>query len=56
MGIMRCSAYSAVVGRPLFVEEDEEGRKGSAIGHFEEKLFKLKDGMKVRFSFQPWLA
>jgi hypothetical protein len=41
---MRCSGFSAVKGRKLLDDGDGEG---SAEEHFEEKLFKIKDRMKV---------
>ena len=39
---MRCSAYSAVVGRPLVGGED-----GDAIAHFHDKLLKLAGMMRT---------
>lgn len=44
IGIMRCSAFGAVKGRLLV--DDGEG-EGSSEAHFEEKLFLIKDRMKV---------
>ena len=45
VGIMRCSAFSGAKGRILL---DEGDGKGSAEGHFDEKLLKIRDRMKVR--------
>lgn len=54
IGIMRCAAYSAKVNRPLYIPpnnpkmdpvppaEQAEGYNGSAVGHFYEKLLKIK--------------
>lgn len=54
IGIMRCAAYSAKVSRPLYIPpnnpamdpvppaEQAEGYNGSAVGHFYEKLLKIK--------------
>lgn len=61
-GIARCFAYSGAIKRPFYTEADrdikygisaEEYNKqtekngGSAIGHFYEKLFSLKNLMKT---------
>ncbi|KAK4686915.1 uncharacterized protein P7C73_g3197, partial [Tremellales sp. Uapishka_1] len=45
VGIMRCSAFSAVRGTVLVGEAKGEGK--SAEGHFYEKLVKVKDWMKT---------
>ncbi|CCF52576.1 hypothetical protein NDA11_000225 [Ustilago hordei] len=54
IGIMRCAAYSAKVGRTLYVPpanakmdpnppaEQGEGWNGSAVGHFYEKLLRIR--------------
>ncbi|CDW99375.1 hypothetical protein [Sporisorium scitamineum] len=54
IGIMRCAAYSCKVNRPLYIPpnnprmdpvppaEQAEGYNGSAVGHFYEKLLKIK--------------
>lgn len=54
IGIMRCAAYSVKVNRPLYIPpnnkqddprppaEQAEGYNGSAVGHFYEKLLKVK--------------
>lgn len=48
IGIMRCAAFSAVKSRTLVQLDDDKDGKGSAEAHFEEKLFLVKDRMKVR--------
>jgi uncharacterized protein len=40
-GILRCAAFSGSRNIPLYVAEEEETYK-SAVGHFEDKLFKLE--------------
>jgi uncharacterized protein len=41
-GIMRCSAYSAIVNRPLYAtKEDGEIDPRCSIEHYHEKLLKL---------------
>lgn len=61
IGIARCFAYSGAKNRPLYIESDRhlkfddsnlncykyEGGSGSALSHFYEKLFKIKDMMKT---------
>lgn len=54
IGIMRCAAYSCKVNRPLYIPpsnpsmdpvppaEQAEGYNGSAVGHFYEKLLKIR--------------
>lgn len=42
---MRVSAYSGAKGRVLI----EDGSGPSAEGHFDEKLLKIRDRMKVSF-------
>jgi uncharacterized protein len=44
---MRCAAFSGVKGRLLL---DDDTGEGSAEGHFEEKLLRIRDRMKVRFT------
>ncbi|SCV73843.1 BQ2448_6273 [Microbotryum intermedium] len=48
-GIMRCSAYSAMTNRPLYVppKADDPEAKGCAIQHFHDKLFKLQGMIKT---------
>ncbi|GAA6048362.1 hypothetical protein JCM3770_000968 [Rhodotorula araucariae] len=55
-GIMRCSAYSALTNRPLYVPPStpaspspaaERAAGDSAIDHFHDKLFKLEAMMKT---------
>ncbi|CAO1614599.1 unnamed protein product [Jaminaea pallidilutea] len=50
IGVMRCSAYSAVVSRPLVVDaRDAEAAEaeGSALAHFHDKLLKIR-GSRLR--------
>lgn len=62
VGIARCFAYNGATKRPFYTEADRpikygisaeeynrqtENNGGSAVGHFYEKLFKLKDLMKT---------
>ena len=54
IGILRCAAYSCKVNRPLYIPpnnakmdpvppaEQAEGYNGSAVGHFYEKLLKIR--------------
>jgi uncharacterized protein len=42
-GITRCFAYSGAIKRPFY----QKANSGTALGHFYEKLFKLKDLMKT---------
>ncbi|KAJ6576724.1 hypothetical protein DFH09DRAFT_1361602 [Mycena vulgaris] len=46
-GIMRCSAYSAAVNRPLHVPADDPRVKDSAIQHFYDKLVLIRDRLKT---------
>lgn len=41
VGVLRCAAYSGVTGRELV------GGETSAVGHFHDKLLKIRDYMKV---------
>lgn len=45
VGIVRTIEYGASVGQPFFVAEDAEGPSG--VGHFYEKLFKLRELMNT---------
>ncbi len=62
VGIARCFAFSGAMKRPFYTEADRQAKTeitaeeynkqaerggGSAVGHFYEKLFKLKDMMKT---------
>ena len=62
VGIARCFAFNGAMERPFYTESDRQTNAGitadeynkqaetgggSAIGHFYEKLFKLKDMMKT---------
>ena len=44
-GIFRCAAFSGIRNIPLYLDETDEGYKKSAVGHFEDKLFKLEHMM-----------
>ncbi|SDA01520.1 BZ3500_MvSof-1268-A1-R1_Chr10-1g02748 [Microbotryum saponariae] len=52
-GIMRCSAYSAMTNRPLYVtatstkNENTQAANDCAIQHFHDKLFKLEGMIKT---------
>jgi uncharacterized protein len=60
-GITRCFAYSGAIKRPFYQKSEQfntemtaeeynrqtEANRGTALGHFYEKLFKLKDLMKT---------
>lgn len=46
VGVMRCAAFSGAKGRKL-VGEEGDGVDSSAEGHFHDKLFLIKDRMKV---------
>lgn len=46
---MRCAAYSAAVGRSLHIPPpvSQEDLDATAIGHFHDKLLKIRDRMKT---------
>jgi len=44
-GIFRCAAFSGSRNIPLYLPEDDEMYKKSAVGHFEDKLFRLENMM-----------
>ena len=44
-GIFRCAAFSGSRNIPLYLADDDEMYRKSAIGHFEDKLFKLESMM-----------
>jgi len=44
-GIFRCAAFSGNRNIPLYVSEDDELYRNSAVGHFDGKLFKLENMM-----------
>lgn len=46
-GIMRCSAFSCVANRPLYVPPEDHTFDQSAIGHFHDKLLKVKEWLKT---------
>ncbi len=47
IGILRAAAYGSSVGRPLYNPNNWED-PGTTIGHFYEKLLKLKDTMNTQ--------
>jgi len=44
-GIFRCAAFSGSRNIPLYLDEDDKMYRKSAIGHFEDKLFRLESMM-----------
>ncbi|KAH7341233.1 hypothetical protein B0J17DRAFT_693671 [Rhizoctonia solani] len=46
-GIMRVSAYSAAVNRPLHTPPDDPQDSHTAIQHFHDKLLHIKDRLKT---------
>jgi uncharacterized protein len=49
LGIMRCSAYSVVVNRPLYATTDEgEIDPGCSIEHYHSKLLKLQGMLRTK--------
>jgi len=44
-GIFRCAAFSGSRNIPLYLENDDPMYLKSAVGHFEDKLFRLEDMM-----------
>ncbi|EUC57644.1 metal-dependent phosphohydrolase, putative [Rhizoctonia solani AG-3 Rhs1AP] len=46
-GIMRASAYSAAVNRPLHTPPDDSQVSESAVQHFHDKLLHIKDRLKT---------
>jgi len=44
-GVFRCAAFSGSKNMPLYLPRNDEGYRESAIGHFEDKLFKLEHMM-----------
>lgn len=47
VGIMRCSAFSCAKNLPLFTPLSDERYQESAIAHFHDKLFKIKEHLKT---------
>ena len=43
IGIVRTIEYGATVGQPFHLSNNENGKQKTGIGHFDEKLFKLRD-------------
>ncbi|KAI5116658.1 hypothetical protein M0805_004919 [Coniferiporia weirii] len=46
-GIMRCSAYTCVVNRPLYTPLEDAQHRESAVAHFHDKLLKIKERLKT---------
>ncbi|EGN98867.1 hypothetical protein SERLA73DRAFT_54842 [Serpula lacrymans var. lacrymans S7.3] len=46
-GIMRCSAYSAVVNRPLHAPPGSTANESTAIQHFHDKLLHIQGRLKT---------
>ncbi|EKM58252.1 uncharacterized protein PHACADRAFT_171515 [Phanerochaete carnosa HHB-10118-sp] len=46
-GILRCAAYSAAVNRPLYAASDDPARPDTAIQHFYDKLFHIREQLKT---------
>ncbi|KAJ7745783.1 hypothetical protein B0H16DRAFT_974290 [Mycena metata] len=46
-GILRCAAYSAAVNRPLYIPSEDPRVNESAIQHFHDKLFLIRDRLKT---------
>ena len=44
-GIFRCAAFSGSRNIPLYLPEDDEMYRKSAVGHFDDKLFRLEGMM-----------
>jgi uncharacterized protein len=44
-GIFRCAAFSGSRNIPLYLPEDDEMYRKSAVGHFNDKLFRLEGMM-----------
>jgi uncharacterized protein len=44
-GIFRCGAYSGSKNLPLYLPKEHARRDWSAVGHFDDKLFKLEGMM-----------
>jgi uncharacterized protein len=49
LGIMRCSAYSAMIDRPLYVSTpDGKLDKNCSIQHYHDKLLKLQGMLRTQ--------
>ncbi|PAV16245.1 metal dependent phosphohydrolase [Pyrrhoderma noxium] len=46
-GIMRCAAFSCTANRPLYVPSQDPAFEQSAVGHFHDKLLKIKERLKT---------
>lgn len=44
-GVFRCAAFSGSRNIPLYLEKDDPMYPKSAVGHFEDKLFRLENMM-----------
>jgi len=47
-GIFRCAAFSGTRNIPLYLPEEDELYKKCAVGHFEDKLFRLENMMMTK--------
>jgi uncharacterized protein len=47
IGIVRTIEYGAALGQPFYLSEQERKQTKCGIGHFHEKLFKLRDLMNT---------
>ncbi len=48
IGIVRTIEYGAALGQPFYLREDQGGKTKTGVGHFHEKLFKLRDQMNTQ--------
>lgn len=44
-GVFRCAAFSGAKNLPLYLAKSDKEYENSSVGHFYDKLFKLKDMM-----------
>lgn len=44
-GVFRCAAFSGAKNIPLYVSKKDKDYRKSAVGHFDDKLFKLEQLM-----------
>lgn len=47
IGTLRCAAYSAVIGRPLTLFDEDSVGGQTAIAHFHDKLLRLRGMMRT---------
>lgn len=45
---MRCAAFSCTANRPLYVPSQDPAFEKSAVGHFHDKLLKIKERLKTK--------